>query len=239
MKNYSKYVILFALAAGLTACATEAPDTSSPEEPDTEQEVDEQELETSEDPGEMEDQEPTVPEDEETDTIEFDEQIEETIEIEGMEEPITLNLYDNPDAPFLTYVPDDFVVEEVSGGEGESYVFYANYEGEKNEDINLEIYFFADHITEEPSLDDEDSTFSMLLEGMEEVPAEEEWHNWSIQEYYSEDRSNHALLGEHEGQYFVMVVNSTPLYSEGFIPRVDKVISHFYWTDTNDYLVQE
>lgn len=234
MKNYSKYFILFALAAGLAACTTEDPDTpTTPEEPDTEQGVDEQEPETPEEPGEMEDPE------EETDTVEFDEQIEETIEIEGMEEPITLNLYENPDAPFLTYVPDDFVVEEANGGEGDSYIFYTNYEGEKNEDINLEIYFFADHITEEPSPDDEDSTFATRLEGMEEVPEEEEWHDWSIQEYYSEDRSDHALLGEHEGQYFVMVVNSTPLYSEGFIPRVDKIINHFYWTDTNEYLVQE
>lgn len=239
MKNYSKYVILFALAAGLAACTTEGPDTPAPEEPDTEQGVDEQEPETPEAPGEMEDPEATEPGEDETDTVEFDEQIEETIEIEGMEDSITLNLYDNPDAPFLTYVPADFVVEEVSGGEGESYIFYTNYEGEKNEDINLEIYFFGDHITEEPSLDDEDSTFATKLEGMEEVPVEEEWHDWSIQEYYSEDRSNHALLGEHEGQYFVMVVSSTPLYSEGFIPRVDKVINHFYWTDTNEYLVQE
>ena len=233
MKKYSKYFILLALAAGLAACTTDDPDTPAPEEPETEQEVDEQELETPEE------EEATDPEEEETETVEFDEQIEETIEIEGMENPITLNLYNKPDAPFLTYVPDEFLAEEASGDEGESYIFYTNYEGEKNEEINLEIYFFADHITEEPSLDDEDSPFATRLEGMAKVPPEEKWHDWSIREYYSEDRSNHALLGEHEGQYFVMVINSTPLYSEGFIPRVDKIINHFYWTDTNDYLVQE
>lgn len=233
MKKYSKYFILFALAAILAACTTNDPDTPAPEEPETEQEVDKQDPETPEE------EEATDPEEEETKTVEFDEQIEETIEIEGMENPITLNLYDKPDASFLTYVPNEFLTEEASGGEGESYIFYTNYEGEKNEDINLEIYFFADHITEEPSLDDKDSTFATRLEGMEEVPAEEKWHDWSISEYYSEDRSNHALLGEHEGQYFVMVINSTPLYSEGFIPRVDKIINHFYWTDTNEYLVQE
>ena len=239
MKKYTKFVVLLALATGLAACTTDDPDTPTPEMPDTEQGVDEQEPETPEEPGEMEDEETVDQTEDETETVEFDEQIEETIVLEGMEEPITLNLYDHPDAPFLTYVPDDFVVEEVSGGEGESYIFYTNYEGEKNEEINLEIYFFGEQITEEPSLDDKDSTFATLLEGMVEVPSEEEWHDWSIKEYYSEDRSNHALLGEHEGQYFVMVINSTPLYSEGFIPRVDKIINHFYWTDTNDYLVQE
>ena len=223
MKKQTKFFILFALAFGLVACTTDDTPTSNPETPDTEEEVGEPE--------------PNTPE--ETDPVTFDDEIEDTIEIEGMEEPMVLKLYDHPDAPFLTYYPEDLLVEETSSGEGDAYTFYANYEGTKNEEVYLEIYFFADHVTEEPSPEDADSTFAQRLEGMEEVDSATKWHEWSIKEFQTADASDHALLGEHEGQYFMMIVQSEPLYSEGFIPRVDKIIQHFYWKDTNQYLVDE
>lgn len=232
MKKHSKVFVLLALSLGLAACMSDEPTTPDVETPDTEQEVDEQEPDNSEetdpDNGEMD-----------PELVEFDEQIEDTIEIEGMEEPITLNLYDNPDAIFLTYVPEDLLAEEGNEAEGESYKFHANFEGERLEDINLEVYLFADDVTEEPSLEDEDSIFAMKLGDMEEASAEDKWYDWSIKEFHSPERSRHAMLGEHNGRYFVMIFNSTALYSEGFGPRARKVIEHFYWKDTNEYLVQE
>lgn len=171
-------------------------------------------------------------------TEEFPSQIEEMIEIEAMEQPITLNLYNYVDAPFLTYVPSDMIAEEASGGEGDAYYFYANYEGQKLEDIYLQVYFFAEHITEEPSIE-EGGTLATLLEGMECVPSEQRDYSWAIREYQSPEGSRRAMLGEHSGQYFVTIINSIPLYSEGFYPRVNKIIDHFYWKDTQEYLVTD
>lgn len=237
MKKPVKYLTTALLVLALGACGTESlpapgmedsiptegldePDVSLEDEEETEDDVDE----TAE-----------PDESEEEATHDFEEQIEETIEIEGMEDSIVLELYDNADAPFITYVPSDFLAEETDGG---SYTFYANYEDEKLEDINMEVHFFGEDVTEQPSLENEDSELATLVGEMEPVEQEVEWYEWSVEEYQSADGSRYALLGEHDGQYFVMVLNSEPLYSEGFIPRAHKIIEHFYWRDTEEYLVE-
>lgn len=228
MKKYAKYFMLL-LTMVLFACTPEESETPAPEDPEMEQEI--------ENPTPESDTESQKEEVDENETAAFPNQIEETIEIEGMEEPLVLNLYENPDAEFLTYVPDDFVVEELDGVEGESYKFIVNYEGERNDAINVEIYLFGHQVTEEPTLEDADSAFAQRLQGMQEVSSEDEWFDWSLREYHTEDETVHAMLGEHEGEYFLVTMNSEPLYSEGFIPRANKIIEHFYWTDTNEYLM--
>lgn len=215
MKNTARFFLFAALTLGLGACSTVDPvETPVTETPDTVQEADTKEV------------------------LEFEEQMEDMISLEGMEEPITLNLYNPQDALFLTYVPEDLLAEEMSGGEGEAYYFYANYGGEKLEDIYLQLMIFSEHVTEQPSAEDEDSTYAVAVENMERVE-ENAYYDWAIEEYISPEGSRMVALGEHQSQYFMVVVNSSVEYSEGFVPRANKVLEHLYWKDTNEYLVKE
>lgn len=168
----------------------------------------------------------------------FEAQIQDTIEIEGMEEPMTLNLYNDEGAPFLTYVPADLLAEGASSGEGDAHWFYANYNDEKLEDIYLQIYLFSENIDEQPSSEDEDSTYSILVSDLEPVEEDQKLYDWAIEEYISTTGSQYVMLGEYDDQYFFMEMNSAPEYSEGFIPRANKVIEHLFWKDTGEYLVQ-
>src|SRR5699024_12280422 len=95
--------------------------------------------------------------------VEFDSQIEVTIEIESMEEPITLNLYNPEDAPFITYVPEDLLAEE--GNDNESHFFYANFGDEKVEDVYLQLYLFPDDVTEQPNVEN-NSVYDDLVKWM-------------------------------------------------------------------------
>lgn len=238
MRKMTGNFFLFTMAITLVACRTnEMPTTDTDNGTPSTQEEQNNQDDISQDE--------TIDEDisnkdngEEQVTNDFEPEIEATIEIEGMEETITMELYDNEAASFITYVPADFIAEEASDGEGDSYWFYANYQGEKIEEVNLHIYFFSEAVTEEPSLDDGEGTLAMLLEDMELVNEEEKYYDWALDEYQSPEGSRRAMLGEHEGQYFAMILNSTVEYSAGFYPRANKIIDHFYWKDTQEYLMQ-
>lgn len=233
MSKWSKTLLLVALTLTLSACATDdGTETPDSETPDTEEEQ-VTENEPEETPPEEDPEEPE--ENQEAEMPEFDEQIEDTISLEGMEEPITLNLYDNADAAFLTYVPEDLTAEEASGGEGEAYNFHANFVGERLEDIYLQIYMFSDQVTEQPSADDEGSTYAEALENMD--PMDQTYYEWAIEEYQSPEGSRIVALGEHNEQYFMVILNSSVEYSEGFVPRANKIIEHLYWKDTGEYLM--
>lgn len=175
------------------------------------------------------------PADEEAVQQKFAPEIIDTIEIEGMEEEITLNLFEPDAEPFLIYMPVEFVAEEAITEEGYSVKFHTNYGGEKREDVYLQIFLFPEAITEEPTVDT-NPTLADLLSEMDEL-SEEEWiYDWSLQEFRSENGSNQAMLGEHNGRYFLLVFHSNVEFSEGFYPRAYKMVEHLYWTDTQEYL---
>ena len=222
MIKVSRLLLLAAITIGIGACGANE-EIENQRGTDTEQQVDEERNEPDMDMN--------------NDELVFDEQMEDTIRLEGMEESITMNLYRPVDAPFLTYVPEDLLVEEVSGGEGDAYYFYANYENEKVEDVYLQIYFFSENIIEQPSADKEDSTYGVAAENMEQVE-KTAYYEWAIEEYMSPEGSRIVALGEHEMKYFMVVMNSTVEYSEGFVPRANKVLEHLYWLATEEYLVE-
>lgn len=227
MRKLSKFFILITMAFAIGACGTNDVD-GQPTDPDSEQEVDnEQEPPKNETDNTWENEE-----------INFAEQMEDTIELEGMEEPILLNIYQPVDAPFVTYVPEDLLVEEVSGGEGDAYYFYANYGGNKLEDIYLQIYFFSENVSKQPSADNKDSTYGVAVENMEKIEGVP-YYDWALEEYMSPEGSRIVALGEHEMNYFMVVVNSAVEYSEGFVPRANKVLEHLYWQDTQEYLIEQ
>ncbi|QSX08049.1 hypothetical protein J0B03_09595 [Alkalibacter rhizosphaerae] len=161
-------------------------------------------------------------------------QIEDTIELEGMEEPITLMLYEDKDASFRTYVPSDFLAEKVSDLE---HRFYANYVN-KVEDVYMQLYFFPENTTEDELLNDADNQVSVLLKGMDPVEEDFRYYDWAIHELKSTDQPRTALVGKHGDTYFVMTLYYHGEYSEGFVPRANKIMEHFYWTDTSEYLMK-
>lgn len=222
MKKIIWYIIVLALTFTLVACTT--------------QEISVNDKEDTQNQQEQKDQNDINKDNKEQPSQDLDLQIEEFIEIEGMKEKITLNLYDKGIVPFRTYIPFDFTTEEVSSGEGDAYWFYANYGNKKIDDVYLKSYFFSEISEEELNLDDNDNTFSLMLDGMETVNTKEKRYDWSIKEFKSPEEPTYAMLGKHQDQYFVMILNYPVEYAEGFAPRVNKILEHFYWTDTQEYL---
>ncbi|WP_303864905.1 hypothetical protein [Alkalibaculum bacchi] len=222
MKKIIWYIIVLVLTFIIVACTT--------------QEVPENDKEDTQNQQEQKDQDDQNDIDKEQPSQDLDLQIEEFIEIEGMKEKITLNLYDKGIIPFRTYIPSDFTTEEVSNGEGDAYWFYANYGNKKIDDVYFKLYFFSEITEEEPNLDDKDNTFSLMLDGMKTVNTKEKRYGWSIKEFKSPEEPRYAILGKHKDQYFVMILDYPVEYAEGFVPRVNKILEHFYWTDTQEYL---
>jgi len=168
--------------------------------------------------------------------IAWDKVIQESIELEGMKEPLALNLYEGFN--FKTYVPEDFLVESLSSGEGDGYWFYANYENKKVEDVYLHLFFFPETIKEEPSIEDKNSLLYHMLPNMNVIDQTDKVDEWAINEYKNPNGGEYAMLGKHGDRYFTMTLRYPGEYAEGFVPRANKIIDHLYWTDTNEYLVE-
>ncbi|QUH26265.1 hypothetical protein [Serpentinicella alkaliphila] len=152
--------------------------------------------------------------------------IEENIFIEGMEELITLNIYSHKN--FLTYVPEDLLIHTESKGMDDYYCFFANYGGIKNENVYLKLSFYSESI-ERPD---------PFIEGnFKKVDDFNKIYSWSLEEYKGLN-GLYGILIEREGTYITMLISSPGEFEEGFIPRVNKIIDNFYFTDTNQYLAK-
>ena len=202
MKKYTWFIIILVIAiVGMSACtANEAPIDQEKEEP-----------ELPEEPSKT-----------------WDPTIEDTIEIEGEEEPITLKYFEGKNE-FITYVPEDLLVDPVEYTAGEPYKFYANFEGKKNDEVNLQLLFYPKDLAEKPEITGDES---------EVVNEVDRIHEWALEEYKDFEFGTYGMLGQHEDQYFSIILNYTPEYAEGFVPRANKIIENLYWTDTNEYLIE-
>ncbi len=182
-------------------------------------------------------EEPKI-DDEKVEEKQFPQAKDDTIMIEGMEETITLNLLDGSGKNFITYVPEDLLVETVSAGEGDAYWFYANFGGNKREDVYLQLFFFPPTLDSEPKLVGERGLLTAQGLEMEKVEDGEEFYPWSVEEYISKTDETKVYLGVHQDQYFMLKVSYPAEFGDGFLPRVNKVLEHFYWVDTETYLVE-
>jgi hypothetical protein len=72
-----------------------------------------------------------------------------------------------------------------------------------------------------------------------ELITDHTYYDWATEEYVSPDGSRIVALGEHNQRYFMVVLNSSVEYSEGFVPRANKVLEHLYWKETSEYLTKE
>jgi len=155
---------------------------------------------------------------------------EETIVIEGMEEKITTYFY-NGDL-FTTYVPEDLAVAYEDSDMGDIHWFYANYQGNKLENVFLQMVFLPEDVKEQPSLAGENSILPFLGIDLASMEVYEDGYPWAIEALRGIQRGTYAYLGENEGRYFVFVLQYPVEYAEGFRPRVNKVLENFQWTET-------
>lgn len=252
MKKLILVLVIFALIFNFSACSNEEPNTdntgdngsTSQEDPyDSSEDMDDNGSNGQDDSGE-----PTDNADDSNDSIDdnngadeepeepLDAQIEDAIVIEGMEEPIVLNLYEDDATSFATYYPTNFLAEKTSTSDGDIYWFYANYADVKIEDLYLQLYFFPNSFNLDQVSVDPENSFSVVLNSMDEVSQDENLYDWTIKEFISSGEPVYAMMGLHDSQYFVMFLNYYGEYTEGFVPRANKIIEHFYWTDTQEYL---
>ena len=175
---------------------------------------------------EQHDTETSLPEDSTSKT--WPSSIDETIEIEANEEPITLRYFEGKS--FITYVPQDMIGEPYNTEEGEAYRFYTNYQDNKNNEVYLQIMFYPNDLTEQPDI---------LGDSVDVIEQSDRYHDWSLEEYAAKNGGLYGILGKHENQYFNIILNYLPEFSEGFVPRANKIIDHIYFTDTNKYLEKQ
>ncbi|MBU8905802.1 hypothetical protein [Desertibacillus haloalkaliphilus] len=187
-----------------------------------------------------EDEYPQAPEEnehsneEDTDTSKtgsWPETQETTIMLEGMEESFTLHLFEDADS-FITYVPED-LIPEVSDNDT-TYTFYANFGNNKNEEVYLEIKLPYD-ITQGETLEHDGIQLT-------KVDDNQHIHSWSLAEYQNTDDNDYSIyasLGNHNGGKFIMITHYPVEFSDGFGPRAATIIEHFYWMDSDEYLVEQ
>jgi hypothetical protein len=206
------FILIFSIV-GLSACTAD----KNPIEDEIEKPI--------EDP--VEDEESELPEDNNGSNT-WAATKEDTIQIEGSKEPITLNYFEGEN--FITYIPEDMVGEPYEIEEGDAYRFYTNYQGNKNNEVYLQILFYPENLAEKPDI---------LGDAVDVVEENNRYHDWALEEYTSKNGGLYGILGQHENQYFSIILNYLPEFSEGFVPRANKIIENIYFTDTNEYLVEE
>lgn len=161
---------------------------------------------------------------------------EVVISMEGMEEKFTFHLYDHP--LFSTYYPgEDFVSDEVSSGEGDAVWFFANYGGNLNEEVYLQIYVLGDG---NASTKEE---FISIVSGQYGIAEMMDWqldknnepvYPWSIAEYLIKQTGDSIplgtmYLGQHEDRFFMITIHAPGEWAEGFYPRARHIIQELQW----------
>ncbi|MEW6064635.1 MAG: hypothetical protein ACOY3U_13100 [Bacillota bacterium] len=168
-----------------------------------------------------------------------------TIGIEGTEQEFVINLLDGSPLPFYTYVPGDMAFERVSSGEGDAFLIHANFAGKKREDAYMRIFFYPEGTSVEQAVKFANSI--VLSNRWQKVnryanPDTDKIYAWSESEWHFMKGANNRqylgsmAVGKHENRTFYVLTHYPEDFTEGFIPRVHKILDEFVWTDTNEKL---
>ncbi|BAU26627.1 hypothetical protein DFP93_12112 [Aneurinibacillus soli] len=159
-----------------------------------------------------------------------------TLTIEGSAQPITLKRYDaSMPLPFHTYYPQDMIAEK----KGDGVQFTANFAGTRNDDMFIKVEFPADLSSEQAAV----ARIKKNKDVTEE--AAEKNHTWTKKEFNIDSTKNgtayggSALIGEHNGHYFIVTVYMPVEAAEGLGVRADKILEEWVWTDDHKPLIQK
>jgi hypothetical protein len=160
----------------------------------------------------------------------------DTISIEGEADTVTLRLV-GPGWPFNTYVPEDIATDQESSGDGVSYLFYASYKGKPNRDVYMEFFFPPkNHLLEQVQEDLTGKRGVAKKKGWTLGDRQEERCPWADYSYAIKSgkgpQQGYICVGRESGRVFVLTVHSPPQYVEGFMPRVQKILSELRWKRT-------
>lgn len=175
----------------------------------------------------------------ETDAAELPATRDGILVVEGAAEPVTLHLFHSPDGfplPFHTYLPPG--IQPASPLEGE-VAFLAAFEGEADPRARLTISLLPSDATPEELLQLVEQ--EVMARGGEATPREASPEGgeaqsfrrfpWAQAEWWISTPAEETvlLLGEHDGQPFVLEVAHPPELEEGFLPRVGWTLEEWRW----------
>lgn len=162
------------------------------------------------------------------------------IQIEGTVEKMTLRLLNSKELSFYTYYPEDMVVDSISSAEGKGYFIYSNFQGNKNENVYVEIIVLPEDVkTQEEAAriitEGREAVGFDLIEGNEATS-----YNWALETFRFQKGDFMAVgyLTKHNNQYLLITRQYPPEYADGMAPRFTQIVNEFTWTDTNSKLNQ-
>jgi hypothetical protein len=159
----------------------------------------------------------------------------ETISVEGEQRQITLNLFENPDIPVTTYVPDTFMTDVQSFDGGKTVGFFLKKpDGSRNPQAYVEMFFPTEPMTVE-QLEKTVTGEEGLLAGQKrqisdrttEVP-----YSWAKERLTFRSQAADPLtigsvwIGEHNGQAFRIVEHYPADYGDGFSPLASQILQN-------------
>jgi hypothetical protein len=169
----------------------------------------------------------------------------EMISIAGKEQEFTLTLYDSSTIgfplPFTTYVPQDVVTDFASSDEGDAVRFIANFEGKRNEDAIVNVFFHSE-LTPEAEVRRLFKFFGKESSRMRERSRATPMHyDWSLMEYDFVSGKDDGLvgtvaLGQRRGRFFTVLLRYPEGQEEEFAPRGRLILEEFRWKDTDQGL---
>lgn len=155
-----------------------------------------------------------------------------TITIEGEKTPITLKLYEEQNELFITYFPsEEFVAESVSSGEGTAVKFITNFDGNKDENAYISI-FFPNNVNTIKQLESFVNGQSGLLAANKwQVSSRTQnvsyaWAKEKIDFRQGQEIIGTLYLGEQNGKVFYVIIHYPAEYGDGLTPRADLILQN-------------
>lgn len=165
----------------------------------------------------------------------------DVISLEGMEDEFQFQLYDDSNVGFTTYITKDMIAESFISEEGDSFIAYANFGGKKQEDAWIHIF--------KPSPSEAATVEELVALTKEELVSDgyelpERTTDAPNRFDFSEVEFD-AVKEDEQGMWFIsnisifkrgdevyrLQIHYPEDYSEGFIPRTDKLIQDIMWYD--------
>ncbi len=155
-----------------------------------------------------------------------------TIYIEGEKTPITLKLYEDYKTLFTTYFPDqEFIAEGVSSGEGTGVKFIVNFDGSKNENAYISV-FFPNNVQTIEQLESFVNSKSGLIASNKwsiisrSAKVSYPWAKEKIDFRQGQEIIGTVYLGEQNGKVFYVINHYPAEYGDGFAPRADLILQN-------------
>ena len=153
--------------------------------------------------------------------------LRDTVRVEGVAQPVTLRLVTVEDVPlpFSTYVRDGWSHDVVSSGEGTAVQFTAG-------DGLVSLFVPTEAGSEADVLPFAEA--AAASRGAAEPLAVAGLPPWASAGYTFSggDEAGRALVGQHGGTWFQVLVAYPIEIADGFVPGADVVLDRLRWTDT-------